>query len=131
MAQDSWEKYVNTGSEIRADYTTGLIHDRGDEARHAGGRTLDQDYTALRAREIQKRNQEVFHNIRQFYCSRKGVLLEIISVAACLLTSTLSPDGFILWNLIFAIIVWAYYEMAVTSEVRDEWSEVWGEITKT
>ena len=130
MARDSWEKYVNTGSEIRADYTPGRMHDRGNGDMLAAGRTLDQDYTAIRVREIRKRNEEVFRGIRLFYCSWKGALLEIISVAVCMLTSTFSMDGFIVWNLVFAILVWAFYEMSVKTEVRDEWSEVWGEINR-
>jgi len=130
MARDSWEKYVNTGTRISLDEDNRQLHNHGNGLWHIDGETLDQNYSDIRASEIETRNQEIFRRFRHFYWSKKGVIAGIISVLFGLATSSLSPEGLVFWNLLIAVLVWGFYEITVRTTVRAEWNEIWEEMKK-
>jgi hypothetical protein len=128
MSHESWEKYVNTGSTINPDENTRQFHDNGNEIWHTDGRTLQQNYNEIRASEIKKREEKIFHKVIHFYFSRNVVIVVLISIILCLITSTFSLEGLFFWNILLVGIVWGYYQVKVRTRVRPEWDEVWEEI---
>jgi hypothetical protein len=128
MSDESWEKYLNSDSGYQYDENTQRYHDHGTGFWHTEGGTLPQNYNHIRASEVQTRNQEIFRKVIHFYFSRNGAIMLAVSIILCLVTDTFSPEGFFFWNILLAIIVLAFYEMTVRTNVRAEWNEIWEEI---
>ena len=128
MSRESWESYVNTDSHFCYDKSSQQIHENGNELWNLTGMTLPQIHNNIRLADIQKRNQDVVRKIKHFYFSRNVVILVGLSIVLGLLTSTFSVDGLLFWNILFAIIVWGFYEIATRTAVRAQWREIWDEI---
>jgi hypothetical protein len=124
MSSDSWERYVNPDSQYRYDENIHWLNNHGNEGWHTNGGTLKQAYNNIRDSEVCTRNEEIFHNVIHFYCSRNGVIVLAISIVLCLITSTFSLEGLFFWNSLLFIIVWGFYEITVRKAVRAEWDEI-------
>lgn len=128
MSQESWEKYVKPDPGFSYDTSSRQAREAINDSLHTGGENLRQEYDHIRSAEVESRNRVVFSKIAGFYLSRKGILLFVISIVLCLVTSSLSLEGVFFWNLILAIIVWVFFEMTTRTKVRPEWNEVWDEL---
>jgi hypothetical protein len=128
MSSDSWDRYVNPDSQYHYDENDPHCNTHGSGFWHSEGGTLKQNYNNIRDSEVYSRNEEIFHNVVHFYFSRNGVIVLIISILLCLITSTFSPEGLFFWNVLLFIIVWGFYEITVRKEVRAEWDEIQDEI---
>jgi hypothetical protein len=100
----------NADSGYRYDENAQQFHDHGTDIWQTEGKTLHQDYDHIRTSEVQTRNQEIFDKFIHFYFSRNGVIVLVISILLSLITSTLSPEGLLFWNIVLALIVWGFYE---------------------
>ena len=128
MSCESWENYVNSGSDFSYDENYQRFHGLGNEIWQVEEGTLSHLHNDIRISDIEKRNQEIFNKIKHFYFSKNGIILLGISIALCLLTSSFSLEGLFFWNILFAFIVVGICEIAVRTQVRAEWREIWKDI---
>lgn len=128
MPPDFWEKYVNPDSRYRYDEKKhGFYHYR-NELLQSGQGTLKQNYNKIRDSEIETRTREIFHNVFQFYFSRNGVFVLVLSIVISLVTSVFTLEGLFFWNLLFFITVLGFYQLTVRNDVRAEWEDIQEEI---
>jgi hypothetical protein len=124
MSSDSWERYVNPDSQYRYDENVHQLNNHGDDVWNTEGETLKQNYNNIRDSEMRTRNEEIFHKVLHFYLSRHGVVVLVVSIGLCLITSTFSLEGLFFWNILFFMIVWGFFEITVRNAVRAEWDEI-------
>jgi hypothetical protein len=128
MSCESWENYVNSGSDFSYDENYQRFHGLGNEIWQVEEGTLSHLHNDIRISDMEKRNQEIFNKIKHFYFSKNGIILLGISIMVCLLTSTFSLEGLFFWNILFAFIVVGFCEIAVRTKVRAEWRDIWKDI---
>jgi hypothetical protein len=128
MSCESWENYVNSGSDLSYDENYQRFHGLGNEIWQVEEGTLSHLHNDIRISDMEKRNQEIFNKIKHFYFSKNGIILLGISIMVCLLTSTFSLEGLFFWNILFAFIVVGFCEIAVRTKVRAEWRDIWKDI---
>ena len=121
MSRESWERNSDVQSEYFANENRRLhIEPENDYWHSETGQYLIR-YNHERNEEINRRNAEILGNLKSFYSSRNGIILSlIVSIMVCILTSTVSVLGFILWNLVLFFPVVGYYRMFAKTKVRPE-----------
>jgi hypothetical protein len=129
MSQESWENYVGGGPDFRLDENSLRLHGHGDDLWHVEEEgSFRKHYASTRLADIEKRNQEILRRIKLFYFSRNVLAVVVTSLALCVITSTLTIEGLLFWNILLAGIIVAFFEMTVKRKVRPEWREIWDEI---
>jgi hypothetical protein len=129
MSQESWENYVGGGPDFSLDENSLRLHGHGDDLWHVEEEgSFRHHYTAIRLSDVEKRNQEIVRRIKHFYLSRNVIAVVVTSLVLCVITSTLSIEGLLFWNILLAGIIVAFFEMTVKRKVRPEWREIWDEI---
>jgi len=128
MTEQNWEQYLDPGPDYAIDQETLRIHDIPDNSWHLNGKTLGQTYNGIRDSEKNTRFEEVLGNVGRFYCSRNVIALLAVSLALCAVTSVVSIEGFLFWNIVLFIIVWVKFELGARAQVRPEWQDVQEEI---
>jgi hypothetical protein len=124
MPEESWEKNLDPGPDYRVEESTLRLHAIPGNLLNLNGQTLKQNYDGVRDSEKNIRFEEVLQKVREFYFSRKGVALLVVSVILSAITSVLSPEGIFFWNIVLFILVWVKFELSAKSPVRAEWQDI-------
>jgi len=124
MPENNWEKYLDPGPEYRIDQDTLRLHEIPAHSWRLTGQTFRQNYNGMRDSEINTRFEEVFRNVGRFYFSRNGIIILVLSIILCAVTSVVSAEGFIFWNIVLFSIVWIKYELSARAPVRAEWEDI-------
>ena len=128
MNEQNWERYLDPGPDYQISQDALRLHEIPDHAWDLNGHTLGQNYTAMRDSEQNTRFEEVFLNVGRLYLSRYGIAILAVSLVLCAVTSVVSFEGFVFWNIVLFIIVWVKYEISARAPVRAEWQDVQEEI---
>jgi|WetSurMetagenome_2_1015567.scaffolds.fasta_scaffold02386_8 hypothetical protein len=129
MPQESWESYIDGGPDFSLDENSLRLHGHGDDLWQVEEEgSFRHHYSMIRLSEVEKRNQEIFRRIKHFYLSRNVLAVVVTSLVLGVITSTLSVEGLLFWNILLAVVIVAFFEMTVKKKVRPEWREIWDEI---
>ncbi len=78
-------------------------------------------YNDEREDEINRRNSEVYNNLKNFYFSRNGILIALgTTIGLAILTGTAEITYILGWFVIIALIVIGYYFLTAKTNVRRE-----------
>jgi hypothetical protein len=123
-SEDSWKNYLEPGPGYQIDQNSLRLHENRPDSWKVKGDSLKQNYNYVRESEKTVRDEEIFQRVKNYYLSRNGLIVLVISVVLCLITSTLSLEGLFFWNIILFMIVWGFHEITARTQVRSEWEEV-------